>query len=149
MELHCRNHIKYSNLELKYALWTTAIGAHLVGRCILYSYRFLVPLIWWIPMENRWHMRQPAWPKSSLSRHLLNPKVPSTSKALKLYTTSSSASTTDCFAPVFKRKLNRCMMNCDDRLRRSNKTSTNRHWMSSVKNSRIHAKWLCTYMFKQ
>ena len=38
----------YSNLPLKYALWTGAIGAHLVGRCVLYSYRFLDPLeaIW-------------------------------------------------------------------------------------------------------
>ena len=32
--------IEYSNLPLKYTLWTRAIGVHLVGRCVLYSYRF-------------------------------------------------------------------------------------------------------------
>ena len=52
--------------------------------------------------------------KSSLSRHLLNLKVLPTSKALKLYTTLSSTSTTSCFAMMFKRKLGICMMNYDD-----------------------------------
>ena len=42
-------------------------------------------------------------------------KVLPTSKALKLYTTLSSTPTTDCFASMFERKLDRCMMNCDDR----------------------------------
>ena len=54
---------KYSNLPLKYALWTRAVGAHLVGRCVLYSYHFLDPLIWWIATENGSNLRQPAWPK--------------------------------------------------------------------------------------
>ena len=29
---HC---FEYNNLPLKYALWTGAVGAHLVGRCVL------------------------------------------------------------------------------------------------------------------
>jgi hypothetical protein len=81
--------------------------------------------------------------KSSLSKHLLNMKVLPTSKALKLYTTLSLTSMTNCFASMFKRKLDRCMMNRDNRLRRFNKMLTNRHWMSSVKNSYIRGKWLC------
>ena len=34
-------------------------------------------------------------------------------------------STTNCFARMFKRELDICMMNCDDRLRHFNETSTN------------------------
>ena len=37
----------------------------------------------------------------------------------------SSTSTTKCFAPMFKRKLDICMMNYEDRLRRFNKMLTN------------------------
>jgi hypothetical protein len=37
-----------------------------------------------------------------------------------LYITLSSTSTTSCLAPMFKRKLDKCMMNYDDRLRRFN-----------------------------
>ena len=37
----------------------------------------------------------------------------------------SSTSTTKCFAPMFKRKLDICMKNCDGRLRRFNETFTN------------------------
>ena len=33
--------MKITEVRYKYALWTGAIGAHLVGRCILYSYRLL------------------------------------------------------------------------------------------------------------
>ena len=57
-------------------------------------------------------------PKSNLSRHLWKLEVLPTSKALKLYTTLSSTLTTNCFAPMFKQKLDICMMNRDDRLRR-------------------------------
>ena len=45
-----------------------------------------------------------------------------TSKALKLYATLSSTSTTNCFAMMFKWKLNNCMINCIDCLRRYNGT---------------------------
>ena len=80
----------------------------------------------------------------SLPRHSLNLKVLLTSKALNLYTTLSSTSTTSCFALMFKQKpSNICMMTCDDQLRLFSETLTNWHWMSSVKNSRIHRKWLC------
>ena len=48
--------------------------------------------------------------KSNLSRHLVNLKVLPTSKALKLYTSLSSTSKTNCFAPMFKRKLDICMI---------------------------------------
>ena len=58
-------------------------------------------------------------------------------KALKLYITLSSTSTTNCFASTFKQKLDICMMNYDDRLSRFNKTSTNWHLMSSMKKSCI------------
>ena len=37
----------------------------------------------------------------------------------------SLKSTTNCFALVFKQKLDKCTMNYDDRLRRFNKTLTN------------------------
>ena len=43
--------------------------------------------------------------KSRLPRLLLNLKVLPISKALKLYTTMSSTSTTNCFARMFKWKL--------------------------------------------
>ena len=62
--------------------------------------------------------------KSSPSRYLLNLKVLPTSKALKLYTTLSSTSTTNCLALMFKRKVEKCMMNCDDCLRRFSETLT-------------------------
>ena len=51
----------YSNLPFEYTLWT--IGAHLVGRCVLYLYCFLDPLIRWIATGNGWNLRQNAWPK--------------------------------------------------------------------------------------
>ena len=184
----------HSNLLLKYALWTGTVGAHLVRRCVLYSYHFLDFLIRWIATRNGWNFRQSTWlkpndvkslqswasqmrrasrrwsgstksvkapfekfwkrcelkknhlsmTKSNLSRHLPNLKVLPTSKTLKLYTTLSSTSTTNCFAPpMFKRKLDRCMMNRDNHLRHFNKTLINCRWMSSVKNSCIHDKWLC------
>ena len=65
--------------------------------------------------------------KSSLLRHLPNMKVLPTSKALKLYTTLSSTSTTSCFALMFKRKLDIFMMNCNDRWRHFSETLTNKH----------------------
>ena len=37
----------------------------------------------------------------------------------------SSTSNTNCFAPMFKQKLDRCLMDCDDRLRRLSETLTN------------------------
>ena len=48
----------YNNLPLQYALWTGIVGAHLVGRCVLYSYCFLCQ--WRCHLEsfghnvNRW-----------------------------------------------------------------------------------------------
>ena len=89
------------------------------------------------------NMRQPAWPKSNLSRHWLNLKVLQTSKALKLYTILSSISVTNCFAPMFKRKLDKCMINYDNQFRRFNEMLTNWHWMSSGKNACIRDKWFC------
>ena len=83
------------------------------------------------------------WTRSNLLRHLLNLKVLPTSKDLKLYTTLSFTLTINCFAPMFKRKLNKCMMSCDDRLRHSSETLTNWHLISSMKNSCIRDKWLC------
>ena len=72
--------------------------------------------------DNRENILQRIICCESLSRHLLNMKVLLTSKALKLYTTLSSTSLTNCFAPMFKWKLHKCMMNCDDRLRCFNET---------------------------
>ena len=46
-------------------------------------------------------------------------------KGFELYIALSSTSTMNCFASMFKRKLDMCMMNCDDCLRRFNETSTN------------------------
>ena len=81
--------------------------------------------------------------KSNLSRHLLNLKVLPTSKALKLYITLSSTPTTNCFAPMFKRKLDKHMMKCDDYfLRRFNKSLTNWQWMFKCKKFMIQDKWL-------
>jgi hypothetical protein len=98
-----------------------------------------IPKVW----DNRENILQRIICCESLSRHLLNMKVLLPSKALKLYTTLSSTSTTNCFAPMFKRKLsNICMMNCDDRLRCFNETLTHWHWMSNVTNSCIRGKWL-------
>ena len=57
--------IRYSNLPLEYALWTWAVGAYLVGSCVLCSFRFLDPLNWWIATGNRWNLRQCAWPELS------------------------------------------------------------------------------------
>ena len=124
----------YSDLPLDYALWTRAVGAHWVGRCVFYSYCFPWLLIRWIATGNGWNPRQPTWP---------NMKVLPVSKALKLYTTLTSTLTTNAFAPMFKHKLDRCIMNCDDRWRRFNETLAKGHWMSSLKNSCIHGKWLC------
>ena len=44
-KLTCMSFIIYSNLLPKYTLWTSAVGVHLLGRCVLYSNRFLDPLI--------------------------------------------------------------------------------------------------------
>ena len=187
-----KNHLEwvevYSNLPLKYALWTRAVGVHLIGRCVLYTKRFLDPLIWWNATGNGWNLRQPTWPKSndvkslqiwaswmhwasgrwggsiksmkvpswklwkwcelkknhllmtksSLSRHSLNPKVLLNSKALKLccFWHQQLVALLQCS----NGKLNKCIMNYDDRLRRFNETLTNRQWMSSIQNSCIHGK---------
>ena len=97
-----------------------------------------IPKVW----DNEENILQQIVCCESLSRHLLNLKVLVPSKALKLYTTLSLTSTTNCFAPMFKRKLsNICMMNCNDRLRCFNETLTNWHWMSNVTNSCICEKW--------
>ena len=185
---HC-----YSNLPLKYALWTRVIGAHLVGRCVLYSYHFLDLLIEWIATgtDETWanplHQTSTMWnhcnvektkctkqagtrarvwsqwrhhpeslgqswehtaTNSNLLRHLLNLKVLLTSKAFKFYTTLSSTSTTNCFAPMFKHNMNRHMMNCNNCLRRFIETLTNWHWFSI--NKFMHS-WQMTLhdMFKQ
>ena len=62
---HYHKYIYTRNLPLKYTFWIGAIGVHLVGRCVLYSYRFLDPLIRWIATGNGWNLRQPAWLKSN------------------------------------------------------------------------------------
>ena len=81
--------------------------------------------------------------KIELFKIFVESEIASTSKALKLSTTMSLTSTTNCFAPMFKRKLDKCMINCYDRLRRFSETLTTWHWMSSVKKSCIRGKWLC------
>ena len=55
----------------------------------------------------------------------MNLKVLLPSKVLKLYTTLSSTSMTNCFVMMFKRKLDKCMMNCDGHLRCFIETLTN------------------------
>ena len=62
-----------------------------------------------------------------------------TSRALKLYTSLSSTSTTNGFALMLKRKLNKCTVNYDDRLRHFNETLTNWHWMSNAKKNHAFA----------
>ena len=58
-------------------------------------------------------------------------------------------SSTNYFAPMFKWKLNRCMMNCDDCLRRFSETSTNRQRMSSIQKF-MHSQQITLHdMFKQ
>ena len=44
----------------------------------------------------------------------MNLKVLPTLKALKLYTTLSLTSMINCFVMMFKLKLDKCIMNCDD-----------------------------------
>ena len=45
-------------------------------------------------------------------------------RGLKLQTTLSSTSATNCFALMFKRKMDICMTNCDDHLRHFSETLT-------------------------
>ena len=94
---------------------------------------------------SQWRCRQGEHTatKSGLLRHLLDLKVLLTSKALELYIALSSISTTNCFAPMFRHKLDRCMMNCGDCLSLFNETLTNWHLIPSIKNSRIRGYWLC------
>ena len=55
----------------------------------------------------------------------------------------NSTLTTNCFAPMFKRKMsNICMINRNDHCRCFSETLTNWHWMSNVKKSCICGKWL-------
>ena len=63
--------------------------------------------------------------ETNLSRHLLNLRVLLTSEFLKLYTTQSSTSTTNCFAPMFKQKLDICMLKSDNHLKHFGETLTN------------------------
>ena len=64
-------------------------------------------------------------------------------ETLKLYTTMYSIDIKDqLLCSMFKRKLDTCMMNCNEHLKRFSETLTNWHWMSSVKNSCTHGKWL-------
>ena len=57
----------------------------------------------------------------------MNLKVLLTSKALKFYTALSSTSTTNCFALMFRRKLDMCMMNYNVHLSHFSETLTNKH----------------------
>ena len=89
---------------------------------------------WWSSRNDaKWRGTTYRWRNLAPSKHLLNLNVLPTSKALKLYTTLSLISTTNCVAPMYKRKLDNYMMNCGDRFKRFNETLTNWHWMSSVK----------------
>ena len=116
----------YNNLPLRYALWTGAIDAHLVGRCVLYSYCFLnhfdsinrngkqmkpsptrLTKAQWCGITYRWQ-NPTSW----------DLKVLPIWKASKLYTTLSSTSTTTCFAPMYKQKA----AHVYDELRRSFET---------------------------
>ena len=87
--------------------------------------------------------------KSNLSRHLLNLKVLPTSKALKFYIALSSTSTTNCFALMFKRKLDRFMMKCDNRLGRFSEALIKWHSMSSIKKFMCSRKMTLHDLFKQ
>ena len=133
----------YNNLLLKYALWTGTVGAHSVGRCVLYSYRFLDPLI-------QWNLRQPAWSKPNDVKSLQVEQAKRAEQAgvgagvwshWRCHPESmrQSGEHTKRMALMSKwcqnlqRKLDKCMINCDDLLRHFNKMLTNWHWMSSIK----------------
>ena len=86
----------YSNLLLKYTLLTEAVGEHLVGRCILYSYHWCsrCPLntIWpfIIYLSNQSYRTPPQIENEDITCH---------------YRALFSTSTTNCFVPMFKQKL--------------------------------------------
>ena len=63
--------------------------------------------------------------KIQFSKTFMNLKVPPTSKALKLYIALSSTLMANCFVMMFKQKLDKCVMNCDDHLRCFLETLTN------------------------
>ena len=42
---------------------STRFEPDLVGRCVLYSYRFLDPLVRWITTGNGWNLRRSVWLK--------------------------------------------------------------------------------------
>lgn len=81
--------------------------------------------------------------ETNLLSNLLNLKVLPACKGFEALHNLSSTSTTNCFAPMLKRKLDRYMMQCDDHLRCFSEMLRNWHWMSSVQNSCIYGKWLC------
>ena len=70
--------MSYINVPPKYGLWSGAVSVHLVGRCILYSYHFLDPLIRQITTRNTWNLRQPAWPRpNDVKSFQTKPNAPS------------------------------------------------------------------------
>ena len=133
----------YSVLPLKYTLWTRAVGAHLVGKYVLYSYCKCSRLKSSMPFKHDLALRNipPSKQPCKTQPQFENKDI--TWSPQYHYRALSSTLTTNCFASMFKRKSDKCMMNRDDHLRHFSETLTNRHQMSIVKNSCICDKWLC------
>ena len=180
----------YSNLPLKYALWTGAVGTHLAGRCALYSYCFSRPsdlmnhngkrmklgatrlteaqqceIIAKLSEQAEWAEQAGAgagvwsqWrchPESygndanwRTTYRWRNPTYRDICWIWKCYRLQRLWSSTivdiddQLLCSDVQTELDRCMMNCDDCLRHYKGTLANWQWMSSIKNSCIHGKWL-------
>ena len=78
-----------------------------------------------VPSRKSGTIRRTYCNEIQLIETFVESKVLLTSKALKLYTTLSLMSTTNCFALMFKQMLDKCMMHYDNCLRHFSKTLTN------------------------
>ena len=152
------NRLTLRSYSVKYAFWTGAIGAHLVDRCVLHSYRQCSILkSWW--SRFKFSILKSSWSRFKFSilklRLDVDRQASTTSyrivlwnhvvfrECLKLLCWVGDLLQGHFCAPMLKRKLNMCMMSCDGRLRRVSKSLTNWHLLSHIKSSCIRGKSLC------
>ena len=120
------------------ALWSFTLICWVFSHDMSIQYVFLycrTLMEFWEQCKLKNHL---SMKKSSLSRCLLKLKVQPTSKILKLYTTISLTLTTNCFTLMFKWKLDKCIMNSDNHLRRFGESLYNK-LILNIKRKKNHA----------
>ena len=139
---HLGSRTRYSVLPLKYALWTGAVGAHLVGRCVLYSHRFSRPFDLMNCNGKQMKPKAILLTEAQWCEIIVEFESATNFKGIEALPKTILDINDQFLCSNVQTEAQQIYDVCDDLLRRFNKTLTNRHWMSSVKISCIRGKWL-------